>query len=128
MQFACKHAPLGRWGGQWRRFLYRNLRRRFALIVANWQHRATRFVLNKPWRRNHRDSITVHWTGHHLRNVEDTSVLMLLFKQDNPYSLSVFASTISFNHYHNQKLMRLYHYTLFYQGQFQIGTTYILKI
>ena len=41
------------------------------------QHRAARFVLNKPWRRNHRDSITkmlqsLNWL--HLRNVEENDV------------------------------------------------------
>ena len=69
------------------------------------QHRAARFVLNKPWRRNHRDSITdmlvrLNWKS--LENHRRHSRLILLFKfvkQDDTHSYPVFSSAIPLNNY-----------------------------
>ena len=81
------------------------------------QHRAARFVLNKPWRRNHRDSITdmlqsLKWPS--LEERRRHSRLILLFKFLNrlihipnqylpaPSPLNITRSN------HNQKLAQLY--------------------
>ena len=80
------------------------------------QHRAARFVLNKSWRRNHRDSITemlrtLNWLS--LKEHRKQSRLVLLFKFLNrmihipkqylpaPSPLTITRAN------HNQKLMQL---------------------
>ena len=81
------------------------------------QHRAARFVLNKPWRRNHKDSITdmlirLKWQS--LENRRRHSHLILLFKFVNkmihiptqylpaPHPLTTTMAN------HDQKLMQLF--------------------
>ena len=81
------------------------------------QHRAARFVLNKPWRRNHRDSITdmlitLKWPS--LENHRRHLRLTLLFKFVNkmihiPTQYLPASSPITTTRAnHNQKIMQLY--------------------
>ena len=91
------------------------------------QHRAARFVLNKPWRRNHRDSITkmlqsLNWPP--LEERRRKSRLILLFKFLNrkihiptqylpaPSPLTITRAN------HNQKLKQLYARTNRYHYSF----------
>ena len=91
------------------------------------QHRAARFILNKPWRRNHRDSITemlqsLSWLP--LEERRKNARLVLLFKVLNnmihiptDYLPVPAPSTITRSH-HNRKLMQLYARTSCYQNSF----------
>ena len=75
------------------------------------QHRAARFVLNKPWNRHHRDSITdmlneLNWPSLHERRKQ--ARLILLYKIVNHLLLVPNRCLPSLNQtatraYHNQK-------------------------
>ena len=91
------------------------------------QHRAARFILNKPWRRNNRDSITdmlrsLNWPS--LQEHRRHSHLFLFFKFLNgmvhipiQYLPARSPLTITRSN-HNQKLMQLYARTNRYHYSF----------
>ena len=86
-------------------------------IPANIHPQAARFMLNKPWRRNHRDSITemlqtLNWPS--LEEHRRYSHLVLLFKFldrmihiPTQYLPAISPLTINRTNY-SQKLMQLY--------------------
>ena len=91
------------------------------------QHRAARFVLNRPWRRDCRDSVTDMLTTLHWQTLEKRrkqSRLMLLFKFTNSLiyvpnlylpALSPVASTRA---NHPLKLLHIYARTNRYRSSF----------
>ena len=91
------------------------------------QHRAARFVLNRPWRRNHRDSITEMLVELKWPTLEDRrkqARLMLLFKfvnkliyVPNQY-LPVLSPATSTRANHPLKLLQLYARTNRYSNSF----------
>ena len=104
------------------------------------QHRAAHFVLNKPWRCNHKDSttemlLTLNWPS--LEKHRKQSHLILLFKLLNNMihipteHLPVPSPLTNTRSNHNQKLLQLFAKTNYYQNSFYQGrskTGIILKL
>ena len=92
------------------------------------QHRAARFVLNRPWRRNHRDSITEMLVELKWPTLEDRrkqAHLMLLFKFVNnqfmfqiSICMPVLSPATSTRANHPLKLLQLYARTNRYSNSF----------
>ena len=91
------------------------------------QHRAARFVLNKPWRRNYRDSITemlqtLNWSSLEKRRKQSRLILLFKFLNNMIHIPTEYLPTPSpltnTRSNHNRKLIQLFARTNYYQNSF----------